>query len=46
MQPSADLQGELGEVALDIGDELPAPHDLPHLWPLAHDILGQGTPRR
>src|SRR5271166_680659 len=42
LQAPADLQRELGEVALDVGDELAGAHDLAHLRPLAHDVLGQG----
>src|SRR5205823_14117807 len=38
----ADLERELGEVALDLGDEPAAAHDLTHLGPLAHNVLGQG----
>src|SRR5215207_11775877 len=45
LQTSADLEPQLGEVALDIGDEPAGAHDLPHLRPLAYDVLSQRCPK-
>ena len=35
LKSSADFQGEFGEVAFDLSDEVAATHDFAHLGPLA-----------